>query len=118
MDTETINLVKKALPNYKGRQIDATLDLLNDNNTVPFIARYRKEMTGNLDEVEIREIQDEANRISKLQQRKHEVIKQITEQGKITTQLTQQINQASQLQQVEDIYLPFQTETSNKGNYC
>ncbi len=72
METETLKLIKQALPAYKSHQIDVTLDLLNDHNTVPFIARYRKEMTGNLDEVEIREIQDEANRISKLQQRKQE----------------------------------------------
>ncbi len=115
MDTETINLIKQALPAFKSHQVDATLELLNDNNTVPFIARYRKEMTGNLDEVEIREIQDEASRIVKLQQRKGEVINQITEQGKLTPSLEKQINAATQLQQVEDLYLPYKQKRRTKA---
>lgn len=115
MDTETINLIKQALPAFKSHQVDATLELLNDNNTVPFIARYRKEMTGNLDEVEIREIQDEASRIVKLQQRKGEVINQITEQEKLTPALEKQINAATQLQQVEDLYLPYKQKRRTKA---
>lgn len=115
MDNETLTLIKQALPAYKGRQIDVTLDLLNDNNTVPFIARYRKEMTGNLDEVEIREIQDEAHRISKLQQRKQEVLNQISEQGKLTAQLSSAIKAATQLQQVEDLYLPYKQKRRTKA---
>lgn len=115
MNPETIKLIKQALPAYKGHQIDVTLDLLNDNNTVPFIARYRKEMTGNLDEVEIREIQDEANRISKLQQRKQEVLNQITEQGKLTDKLAAEINAATVMQQVEDLYLPYKQKRRTKA---
>ncbi|GAX03276.1 transcription accessory protein [Secundilactobacillus pentosiphilus] len=115
METETLKLIKQALPAYKSHQIDVTLDLLNDNNTVPFIARYRKEMTGNLDEVEIREIQDEANRISKLQQRKQEVLKQISEQGKLTAKLSAAINAATQMQQVEDLYLPYKQKRRTKA---
>lgn len=115
METETLKLIKQALPAYKSRQIDVTLDLLNDNNTVPFIARYRKEMTGNLDEVEIREIQDEANRISKLQQRKQEVLNQISEQGKLTAKLSTAINAAAQMQQVEDLYLPYKQKRRTKA---
>ncbi|MTV82358.1 Tex family protein [Secundilactobacillus folii] len=115
MDDETIKLIKQALPAYKGRQIDVTLNLLNDNNTVPFIARYRKEMTGNLDEVEIREIQDEAKRISKLQQRKQEVLKLITEEEKLTPALANSIQAATQMQQVEDLYLPYKQKRRTKA---
>lgn len=115
MEIETRKLIKQALPAYKGHQIDVTLDLLDDNNTVPFIARYRKEMTGNLDEVEIREIQDEANRITKLQQRKQEVLNQISEQGKLTAKLSATINAATQMQQVEDLYLPYKQKRRTKA---
>ncbi|GAX08590.1 transcription accessory protein [Secundilactobacillus silagincola] len=115
METETLTLIKQALPAYKSHQIDVTLDLLNDHNTVPFIARYRKEMTGNLDEVEIREIQDEANRISKLQQRKQEVLNQISEQEKLTPKLSAAIKAATQMQQVEDLYLPYKQKRRTKA---
>ncbi|KRM75487.1 Tex family protein [Secundilactobacillus collinoides] len=115
MDKEIINLVKKSLTNYQGRQIDATLELLGDNNTVPFIARYRKERTGNLDEVQIREIQDEATRIEKLVHRQEEVKNQIESQGKLTPQLRKTIDSATQLQQVEDLYLPYKQKRKTKA---
>ncbi len=114
MDTETLKRVKQALPAYQSRQIDATLKLLDDHNTVPFIARYRKEMTGDLNEVEIRDIQDEANRISKLQQRKQEVLNQISEQHQLTAKLTVAIKATTQLQQVEDLYLPYKQKRRTK----
>lgn len=115
MEPEIVERVKQTLSQYKARQVETTLKLLSENNTVPFIARYRKEMTGNLDEVAIREIQDEANRITKLQQRKREVLNQISEQGNLTPGLTKQINAATQLQQVEDLYLPYKQKRQTKA---
>lgn len=115
MEPEIVKRVKQTLSQYKARQIETTLKLLSEKNTVPFIARYRKEMTGNLDEVAIREIQDEANRITKLQQRKREVLNQISEQGNLTPTLTKQINAATQLQQVEDLYLPYKQKRQTKA---
>lgn len=85
-------------------QIQATIQLLNDANTVPFIARYRKEATGGLDEEQIRSIEERLHYLRNLWQRKEEVLRLIAEQGKLTSELEQQILQADRLQEVEDYY--------------
>ena len=83
------------------------LSLLEDKNTVPFIARYRKEQTGGLDEVEIKQIDDEYQYMVNLQKRKEEVINNINEQGLLTNELKQDILKQTKLQRVEDLYRPF-----------
>ena len=97
MEAEILALVEKQLTAYRPQQIRATLEMLDEGNTVPFIARYRKERTHSLDEVQIREIQAAYHQTETLEKRKTEVLKQIEEQGKLTTGLKQQIKQAATL---------------------
>ncbi|WP_203639019.1 Tex family protein [Levilactobacillus wangkuiensis] len=107
--------VHQQLSQYRVQQIQAVLTLLDEGNTVPFIARYRKERTGSLDEVAIRDIEDEAHRLLKLNQRRQEVLKIITEQGKLTPALKQSLAHATVLQQVEDLYLPYKQKRRTKA---
>lgn len=97
------------------KQTQATLTLLNDGATVPFIARYRKEMTSDLDEVQIRAIQTTAKKVQDLTDRKHTVLKAIADQQKLTSELQTAINAAITLQAVEDIYLPFKQKRRTKA---
>ncbi|WP_204121004.1 MULTISPECIES: Tex family protein [Levilactobacillus] len=107
--------VQQQLSQYRVQQIQAVLTLLDEGNTVPFIARYRKERTGSLDEVAIRDIEDEAHRLLKLNQRRQEVLKIIAEQGKLTPALKQNLAHATVLQQVEDLYLPYKQKRRTKA---
>lgn len=100
-------LLKKELTQFKNKQIEVVLQLLEEGNTVPFIARYRKEATGSLDEVEIREIEERNKYLTTLEKRKEEVLHSIEEQGELTEELANEIKLASQMQRVEDLYLPF-----------
>ena len=93
--------------NLSASIIEKVIALFDEGNTVPFIARYRKEVTGGLDEVDIKAIQDKWNYILQLEQRKTEVIRIISEQGKLTDELEKEINAATQLQRVEDLYRPY-----------
>lgn len=97
------------------KQTQATLTLLNDGATVPFIARYRKEMTSDLDEVQIRAIQTTAKKVQDLTDRKHAVLKAIADQQKLTSELQTAINAALTLQAVEDLYLPFKQKRRTKA---
>jgi protein Tex len=97
------------------KQVKSVISLLNDGNTVPFIARYRKEMTGALDEVQIRNIQERCQYIQNLQQRKEEVLRIIEEQGKLTEELSLKITQAEKLQEVEDLYRPYKQKRRTKA---
>ncbi|QIK69724.1 RNA-binding transcriptional accessory protein [Erysipelothrix sp. HDW6C] len=115
MENNVLILLKKELAHYKGQQIDAVLDLLADGNTVPFIARYRKEVTGTLDEVQIREIADRHDYLDNIEKRKEEVIRLIDEQGKLTPELEAEIVAASVLQKVEDIYRPYKQKRRTKA---
>lgn len=108
-------LLKKELTQYKGKQIDAVLNLLGEGNTVPFIARYRKEMTGSLDEVQIREIEERNHYLTQLEGRKEEVIRIIEEQGKMTPGLLKDIQNAEKMQRVEDLYRPFKQKRRTKA---
>lgn len=101
--------------NLKGTQIEAVLNMLSDGATVPFIARYRKEKTGNLDEDQIRLIEKEFSYAQNLQKRKEEVIRLIDEKGLLTEKLTNEINAAVKLSTIEDIYLPFKEKKKTKA---
>ncbi|HLR72095.1 MAG TPA: Tex family protein, partial [Pseudogracilibacillus sp.] len=95
--------------------ISKVIDLMDDGNTVPFIARYRKEVTGGLDEVKIKLIADKWDYIVNLTERKEEVIRLIDEQGKLTDELKQAISQATQLQRVEDLYRPYRQKRRTRA---
>ena len=99
----------------KGSQVSNVLALLEDGNTIPFIARYRKEMTGSLDEVEIRTISERWTYLDNLEKRKEEVLRIIEEQGKLTEELSREIIKAVKLQTVEDLYRPFKQKRRTKA---
>nr|WP_304650482.1 Tex family protein [Thalassobacillus sp. CUG 92003] len=95
--------------------VGKVINLLDEGNTVPFVARYRKEFTGGLDEVQIKAIQDQWQYIQNLEQRKEEVIRLIDEQEKLTDELRQEIEQAAKLQRVEDLYRPYKQKRRTRA---
>jgi protein Tex len=97
------------------KQVQSVISLIDEGNTVPFIARYRKEMTGALDEVQIRDIVERWQYIQNLEQRKEEVIRLIEEQGKLTDELKTNIEKAIKLQEVEDLYRPYKQKRRTKA---
>jgi len=97
------------------KQVQSVISLIDEGNTVPFIARYRKEMTGALDEVQIRDIVERWQYIQNLEQRKEEVIRLIEEQGKLTDELKGSIEKAIKLQEVEDLYRPYKQKRRTKA---
>lgn len=99
----------------KPGQVEAVINLLEEGNTVPFIARYRKEVTGSLDEVQIKAVEDRYHYIQQLEQRKEEVIRLIQEQEKLTPELEQAILSATILQRVEDLYRPYKQKRRTKA---
>lgn len=99
----------------QNKLVQATLNLLEDGATVPFIARYRKEMTGSLDEVEIASIRDLAQKLKELEKRKEAILKSIGEQGKLTPALEESILKAANLTALEDIYLPYKPKRKTKA---
>lgn len=103
------------LLNIKNSQVEKVLELTAEGNTVPFIARYRKEATGSLDEVEIKKIIDEDNLLTKLSERKTAVLSKIEELGKLTNSLKTQILAAEKLTEVEDLYLPYKEKRRTKA---
>jgi uncharacterized protein len=96
-------------------QVARTVELLDDGNTVPFIARYRKEMTGELDETQIRAIQERLAYLRALQERKETVLKSIAEQGKLSPELEAAIRRATIRQEVEDLYLPYRPKRRTRA---
>ena len=98
------------------KQVEATVALLNDNATIPFIARYRKEKTGSLDEVQIAAIADEYHRYLEIDDRKATILKTIDEQGKLTDELKARIEQSWDLTELEDIYLPYKPHRKTRAD--
>lgn len=98
------------------KQIRTTISLLDEGNTIPFIARYRKEMTGELDENQLREIEDRVLYLRNLEDRKAEVIRIIDEQGKLTEDLQAAITSAVKLQEVEDLYRPYRQKRKTRAS--
>lgn len=99
----------------KPHTVNQVIALINEGNTVPFIARYRKEVTGGLDEVQIKRIQDTWQYAVNLTERKKEVIRLIDEQGKLTEELRKEINKATQLQRIEDLYRPYRQKRRTRA---
>ena len=98
------------------KQVEATVALLNDNATIPFIARYRKEKTGSLDEVQIAAIADEYHRYLEIDDRKATILKTIDEQDKLTAELKARIEQSWDLTELEDIYLPYKPHRKTRAD--
>lgn len=98
------------------KQVRTTSELLDEGNTIPFIARYRKEMTGELDENQLRLIEERIVYLRNLEDRKLEVIRIIEEQGKLTGELKNSITQAVKLQEVEDLYRPFRQKRKTRAS--
>ncbi len=97
------------------RQVQNTVQLLDDGATVPFIARYRKEATGQLDEVEIGAIKEQYQKLKEADKRREAIIKAIEEQGKLTPELRTKLNNAHTLQALEDIYLPYKIKRKTRA---
>ena len=114
MNKEIIENISKDL-NVKEVQVEKTLKLLEEGNTIPFIARYRKEVTGNLDEEQIRKINEVYEYEVNLLKRKEDVIRLIDEKGLLTDELRDQIMKASKLVEVEDLYRPFKEKKKTKA---
>ncbi|KYG72880.1 Tex family protein [Roseivirga echinicomitans] len=97
------------------KQVATTVDLLDQGGTVPFIARYRKELTGSLDEVQIADIRDRLLQLRELDKRKEAVLKSLKEQEKLTDELEKQVNEAETMARLEDIYLPYKPKRRTKA---
>ena len=102
--------------NFKMPQVENTIKLFDEGATVPFIARYRKEVTGNLDEEQIRDVIEKITYYRNLEKRKEEVVRLIDEQGKLTEELHKSIVNAMKLQEVEDLYLPYKKKKKTKAD--
>lgn len=113
-EDKILNQLVEVLP-YKRHQIEVVLEMLEEGNTVPFIARYRKERTGSLDEVQIREIEVEHHSLCELEKRKQSVLSAIEEQGKLTDELKRDIEKAATMQRVEDLYRPYKQKRRTKA---
>ncbi len=108
---EKIALLIKA----KASQVDATVRLLDEGNTVPFIARYRKEMTGSLDDEQVRIVADEIVRLRAIDERRAAILKSIEEQGKLTDELKAAIEAAENMTALEDLYAPYKPKRRTRA---
>ncbi len=113
-----MNIIEKLAQEFKLKlsQVEKTVQLIDDGNTIPFIARYRKEVTGGLSDVTLRELDERLAYLRNLEQRKEEVIRIIEEQGKLTEELKEEILKAAVLQRVEDLYKPFKQKKSTRAS--
>lgn len=114
MNEEVIRKVSNKI-NLKDYQIKNVISMLSEGATIPFMARYRKEVTGNLNEDELRLIETEYNYMVNLENRKEDVKRLIDEKGMLTEELVKAINEATKLSEVEDIYAPFKEKRKTKG---
>ena len=96
-------------------QVENTIRLLDDGATIPFISRYRKEMTGSLDEVQLLHIKDEYSRLKDLDARRESIIKSIEEQEKMTPELRNKIDNTVSRAELEDLYLPFRPKRRTRA---
>ena len=114
MNEEIVGKLSSEL-SLKDKQIKAVLELLSQDATIPFIARYRKEVTGNLNEDQIRLISDEYNYQVNLLKRKEDVIRLIDEKGLLTDEIKTNVMNANKLTEIEDIYRPFKEKKKTKA---
>ena len=97
-------------------QVERTVGLIDEGNTIPFIARYRKEVTGSLDDEQLRALYDRLNYLRGLEKRKEEVRAAITEQGKMTPEIDEALEAAQILAEIEDIYRPFKQKKKTRAS--
>ena len=114
MDQHIFQHIAEELHLHPG-QVARTVALFDEGNTVPFVARYRKEVTGGLDEVQLRAILDRVTYLRNLNERKKAVLRSIEEQGKLTDELLERIQAATTLQEVEDLYLPYKRKRRTRA---
>lgn len=114
MEKRYLEIVAQTMP-CKKHQIEAVLKMLEEGNTVPFIARYRKERTESLDEVQIKDISDEYQRVEKIEKKRSDIEARIGELGKLTENLKKSIDAAETMQQLEDLYLPYKQKRRTKA---
>lgn len=109
-----INTIAQEL-SIKTAQVENTIKLIDEGNTIPFIARYRKEVTGGLSDETLREFFERLNYLRNLEQRKEEIIKSIDEQGKLTDEILKQIAVSKTLAEVEDVYRPYKQKKKTRA---
>ena len=115
MNPKHLQLISDALGISK-KQIENTVQLLEEGATIPFIARYRKEITGTLDEVQIGDIKTQVQKLEDLEKRREGVLKSIEEQGKMTDDLRQRIVNCYNPTELEDIYLPYKQKRKTRAS--
>lgn len=113
--TDIKNLLCKEF-NLKLHQVENTVKLIDEGNTIPFIARYRKEQTGSLDDVVLRDLYERLVYLRNLEERKEEIIRLIEEQGKLTEELKEEILKAEVLQRLEDLYRPYKQKKATRAS--
>ncbi len=113
----TMNIQEKIASEFSltDKHTENIISLLDEGNTIPFIARYRKEMTGNINDQVLRDLSDRLNYLRNLQKRKEEIAASITEQGKMTDEILSAIEQAATMTEAEDIYLPFKKKKKTRA---
>lgn len=113
-----MDIIQKLAAEFKIKvsQVEHTVELIDEGNTIPFIARYRKEATGGLSDVTLRDMDERLKYLRNLQERKEEVLRLIDEQGKLTPQLEEEIAKAEVLQRVEDLYKPFKQKKATRAS--
>ncbi|MBO4725380.1 MAG: RNA-binding transcriptional accessory protein, partial [Firmicutes bacterium] len=102
--------------NIREKQVADTIALIDEGNTIPFIARYRKEVTGGLSDEVLRDLDERLTYLRNLEERKAEVLRLIEEQGKLTDELREEIEKAEVLQRVEDLYKPFKQKKATRAS--
>ena len=115
MRTEDISAVIARELKIRPKQVEATMELLDGGNTVPFISRYRKEATGELDEEQVRTVEERLTYLRNLVKRQEEIVAKIEEQGKMTDELRDAIGKAQKLQELEDLYLPYKQKKRTRA---
>ena len=98
------------------KQVIATIELLDEGATVPFISRYRKEVTGSLDEVQVAAVRDRFQQLRELDKRREAILKALTTLGKLTPELEAQLNAAENITTIEDIYLPYKPKRKTRAS--
>lgn len=113
-----MNIIERLASEFKVKtaQVENTVALIDEGNTIPFIARYRKEVTGGLTDVTLRDMEERLQYLRNLDKRKEEVIRLIEEQGKLTEELKKEIEKAEVLQRVEDLYKPFKQKKATRAS--
>ena len=98
------------------KQVIATIELLDEGATVPFISRYRKEVTGSLDEVQVAAVRDRFQQLRELDKRREAILKALTALGKLSPELEEQLNAAENITEIEDIYLPYKPKRKTRAS--